>query len=111
MKQATYLLQGRIVAQKDLKGFFLHAQPTYPFGKFFFCPKCAEIWAGMKVESRDSFIEHRNCEKHQAIHWSNMAGSLWLSWDDVWNSNLPLELLKREFLLQYEVFNGTKHSN
>lgn len=108
MKHAVFLFRGRIVAQKDLKGFFLHSQPTNPWGKFFFCPKCSEIWAGMKVESRDSFIEHRNCEKHQTIHWTNMAGSLWLSWDNVWNSNLPLELLKREFLLQYEVLCNDK---
>lgn len=98
MKQ-LFFLQGQLIAEQQAKPITVHAQRQMPFGKAFFCPECAEIWAQSLIEGRRTFVEHILCERHPATSTSPLPGSLWLSWDLEWNRSLPQELLEREFLL------------
>ena len=95
----SFFLRDQLIVSQEVKPFFLHGQPSLPFGKAFFCPHCAEIWASAIVENRDTYVEHIPCDSHPATPSSPPPGSLWLSWDRNWNAALPQQLLEREFLL------------
>lgn len=95
----SFFLRGSLVAQQPAKPEIIHAQLSQPFGKAFFCPHCSEIWAIAVVENRDTFCEHIPCELHPPTPSFPLQGSLWLSWNENWNKNLPQPLLEREFLL------------
>lgn len=106
MKRTSFFLHGRLVAEGTTGKHFVHASHEYPKGQFFFCPTCCTIWASRYVEGEKGYVLHRDCEKHPSTVLENLKGSLWLSYDDAWNRNLPTELLAREFLLLTEFLNN-----
>src|SRR5687768_11047651 len=68
-------------------------------GKAFFCPVCAEVWGLFPVDRQETYVDHVLCDKHDSSPSRPYPGCLTLPWDAEWNSDLPTELLVREFLM------------
>ena len=77
----------------------VHSTMEIPFGKAFFCPVCAEVWALAPIDGKETYPETILCEKHEFSPSRSIPGGLFLAWDTTWNKDLPLELLAREYLI------------
>lgn len=86
-----------------------------PYGQSFNCPICMRQWAvvmisGQPTHALNSFCSHHAIgEKLGTWNFGHIAnyqvpGSLWLSYDDQWNSRLRGRVLEREFLLHYDAY-------
>lgn len=83
---------------------FAHAQPHRPFNIAFFCPFCGDIWARRIVPDGDPqwTLWTRPCAKHPNSISRGISGSVWQDYDTEYLNHMPLELLRREFLLYME---------
>ena len=74
-----------------------HAPRSYAFG----CPVCGEVWARRLISpSTPWFFWSICCKSCSASNPNSLSipGSIWLSWDEEYIRNLPLPVLKAEFL-------------
>lgn len=70
-----------------------------PDGLAFFCKHCSELWFISPVDGRKSMVYTQDCDKHEADWSLDLPGSIWLSWDNFWNQEIPRFLLIRELKL------------
>lgn len=103
-------LRKELLAVSKVGKFWVREQLCAPYGEAFFCPICAEVWATVTVEGQPTHCRNAFCERHEIGDrlgtWSfgtverwQLPGSLWSSYDSVWNSRLPPAALQRELLL------------
>lgn len=67
----------------------------------FCCPVCGDVWARRIITPSTPWFFWTVCCKSCAASNPNalaIPGSVWLSWDDGYLNNLPLPVLKAEFL-------------
>jgi hypothetical protein len=99
-----YFIRGKYITSVKPSTVLVHGIKTIPWGVAFFCPFCSEIWALATIDDRETGIQGRPCDRHTPYSPSRgVSGSIWISWDEEWNNDLPVELLIREFLLHYDV--------
>ena len=81
-----------------------HAELHRPMNVAFFCPLCGDIWARRVVEGGDPqwVLWNRLCKRHPSSISRGCSGSVWQNYDTEYLTNMPLDLLRREFLLHME---------
>lgn len=112
-----FIVEGKYLGSVQLKAEWPHKSttPVPPKGQCFFCPACARLWAECPVEGQSSMIWSLVCERHAPgdkiggmgpertgmylVGSCSPPGSLWLSWDNDFNSTLPAAVVSRELIL------------
>jgi len=112
-----FFVEGSYLGTTMRKDIYVRSTVAPPMGEAFFCPFCARIWAVCPVVGQPTAVSTVLCEKHNPkdsvgdwqIGYAEYPGSILFSWDDEWNSMLPRDAFKREFLLYCKRHNiGTK---
>lgn len=93
-------IDGRDIGMGRIGLVQCHSQFQRPHSIAYFCHHCGEIWARIFVEPNDDeepswMVYTTYCQKHG-------LGSIDVSFEKEHMAALPLEALKREFLLQCE---------
>lgn len=118
----TFKFRGQLIGTATRRQVFIHASLATPMGKAFFCPICAELWLIAQVEGQTTQVDTKLCERHKPGEvygtWSSgklfgteIAGSIWSSYDSDWNAALPDLLIKREFELHLQQHEGELNDN
>lgn len=70
-----------------------------PSGYSFVCPHCGSLWASCRVDGQKYIPLSRMCPKHTTLYPTDVAGSVWQSWDKAFNESLSMPFLIREINL------------
>lgn len=74
-----------------------------PTGLSFYCSMHHSLWMQAIIKDENSRVLTLPCEQCKRTFLQPWPGSLWLDWDKQWNMRIPNELLKREFLLHFNI--------
>ena len=106
-----FFIRGQYICSAPAEPHRVHSELCQPYGRAFFCPLCSEVWALAPVEGQPTHCHHAFCDKHHPedpvigtwnfghIYSWDVPGSLWISYENQWNLDLPKEILEREFML------------
>jgi hypothetical protein len=95
-----FFIEGRYIGSTERSLEFVHAEAVLPTSYWFLCPCCGDEWAKVAVESK----QHRGrwAPVIQSCRKCGGSGSIWRPWDYEYTENLPLAVLKWEFLRELE---------
>lgn len=100
-----YIVGGKYLGQSPRSKVHVHEELQPPYSFAYFCPQCGDVWARCPVvkdstqETQRYMVHALACEKHQQDRFLQPAGAMMLSWDEVYNAAMPLEVLRRELLI------------
>ena len=105
-----FIINGQFFGTTDRYWQRCHESVMPPQSLAFFCPVCADVWARCPVTSNntgavsDFQVYKLHCRKHPPRHQQQVAGSLFLSWDNELSNAFPPEMLRRELLLHLDLY-------
>ena len=99
----AFIVGGRVLGWADRSRIFVHGELQAPTGVAFFCPECVALWAVCPIQGEPTYPLVRPCERHSRTFYDH-GGSLWLNWDQSFNSALPPPAISREFDLAVSAY-------
>jgi len=102
LKQILFI-NGKLIEQREIKGFFSRGEYWPGLSRVWVCPKCGDAWAKAVVladeKVRPFQVYSHPCEQCDALTYMDPPGSIYLSYDKDFLETLGEAALRREFLL------------
>lgn len=99
-----WTIDGEQFAPEPCAQELAHAEWHRPFSIAFFCPFCGDIWARrIVVDGHTEWaLWTKPCSRHPHSISRGLSGSVWCAYETEYCKNLPVEILRREFLLHFD---------
>lgn len=100
---AQWIVEGRAYGQTELTEEFSRRH-LFPSSYGFFCPRCARVWATVRVDAHPYYAMTIPCERCPPYTVGDVPGTLSATWNHTFNESMPDALVEREYLLHLALF-------
>lgn len=112
----SFFIGGRYLGETKRKVQFYHEEKGPPLSVCWVCRICGEVYAKAPVvdllgKESEYNVVRRLCPRHPTQNMWEVAGSLWMSWDQEFLDALPVPVLQYEMerhILAIETLEGIK---